>query len=124
MSFLHDSSFQTYQALNQKLETLEQQMDEVSILLAQINLRREKLLARARAKLQSMSAAVQFESATINIPEKAEIEPMTPPTKDIGETQCFWTLQPWASLKFYAVITPLIMDCSRAFPAQMIRKMN
>ena len=29
VSFLHESSFQTYQALNQKLETLEQQKDEL-----------------------------------------------------------------------------------------------
>ena len=70
---LHETSFQTYQALHQKLETLDQQMDELSILLAQSNL----------AQLQSISAAVHFESATINIPSDSDTEPMTPPTKDM-----------------------------------------
>ena len=84
MSFLHDTSFQTYQALNQKLENLKQQMDELSILLAQSDLRREKILARALAQLQSIITAVHFESATINIPNHAETEPMTPSTKDMG----------------------------------------
>ena len=83
MSFLHETSFQTYQAVNQKLETLEQQMDELSILLTQNDLRREKFLARALAQLQSISAAVHFERATINNPNDSEVEPMTPPTKDI-----------------------------------------
>ena len=66
--------------MNQKLETLEQeqQMDEISILLAQSELRRVKLLARALAQLQSISAAVHFESASISIPNDAEVELMTP----------------------------------------------
>ena len=85
MCSLHETSIQTYQTLNQKLETPEQQMDEISILLAQSDLRREKLLARALAQLQSISTAVHFESATIPIPNDTETEPMTPPTKDMGE---------------------------------------
>ena len=84
MSPLHETSFQSYQALNQKLETLGQQMDELSILLTQSDLRREKFLARALAQLQSISEAVQFENATINIPNDSEVEPMTSPTKDMG----------------------------------------
>ena len=42
MSFLHETGFQTSQAVNQKLQTLEQQMDELPILLAQSHLRRER----------------------------------------------------------------------------------
>ena len=38
----HETSIQTDETLNQKLETLEQQMDDISILLAQRDLRREK----------------------------------------------------------------------------------
>ena len=64
-------------------------MDEISTLLAQSDRRREKLIARALAQLQSMSAAVHFESATINIPDNAEVEPTTPPTKDMGEDPIF-----------------------------------
>ena len=89
MSILHETSFQTYQAVNQKLGTLEQQMDELSILLTQSDLRREKLLAQALAQMQLISAAVHFESATINIPNDSEIEPMTPPTKDMGVDPMF-----------------------------------
>ena len=89
MSFLHETSFQTCQAVNQKLETLEQQMDELSILLTQSDLRREKLLARALAEFQSISVAAHFESATINIPNNSEVEPMTPPTKDMGVDPMF-----------------------------------
>ena len=88
-SFLHEASFQTYQGVNQKLETLEQQMDELSILLAQSDLRRENMLAPALAQLQSISAAVHFEIATINIPNDAEAEPMTPPTEDMGVDPMF-----------------------------------
>ena len=84
MSFLQLTSFQTYQAVNQKLETLEQQIDKLSILLTQSDLRREKFLARALAQVQSISTADHFESATINIPNDSEVEPMTPPTKSMG----------------------------------------
>ena len=69
---LHETSIQTYQTLNQKVETLEQQMDEISVLLAQSDLRREKLLARALAQLQSISTAVRFDCATIPIPNDVE----------------------------------------------------
>ena len=47
-------------------------------------------LAPASAHMQSLSAVhfegttVHFEGVTINIPNDAEAEPMTPPTKDIG----------------------------------------
>ena len=80
----HETSIQIYQKQDQQLEALEQQMDELSILLTQSDLRREKLLARALAQLQSISVAVHFKSATINIPNDSEVEPMTPPTKDMG----------------------------------------
>ena len=89
MSFLYETSFQTCQAVNQKLETLEQQMDELSILLTQSDLRREKLLARALAQWQSISVAVHFERVTINIPNHSEVEPMTPPKKDTGVDPMF-----------------------------------
>ena len=61
-------------------------MDEISVLLAQSGLRREKLLAGALAQMQSINADVQvhLRSATVNIPNDAEAEPMTPPTKDMG----------------------------------------
>ena len=61
-------------------------MDEISVLLAQSGLRREKLLARVLAQMQSINADVQIHlrSATIKIPSDAEAEPMTPPTKDMG----------------------------------------
>ena len=114
-SFLHETSFQTYQALNQKLDTLEQQMYGLSILLAESDLRREKLLARALAQLQSISAA------TIKIPNDSEVEPMTLPTKDMVVDPIFLDT---AWLIRYLVITSLNMDRSRAIPAQVIRKMN
>ena len=77
---------QIYQKQDQHLETLEQQMDEISVLLAQSGLRREKWLARVLAQMQSINADVQIHlrSATINFPSDAEAEPMTPPTKDMG----------------------------------------
>ena len=80
------NTIQIYQKQDQQLEALEQQMDEISVLLAQSGLRREKLLARVLAQMQSINADVQIHlrSATINIPSDAEAEPMTPPTKDMG----------------------------------------
>ena len=80
------TTIQIYQKQDQQLETLELQMDEISVLLAQSGLRREKLLARVLAQMQSINADVQIHlrSATINIPSDAEAEPMTPPTKDMG----------------------------------------
>ena len=80
------STIQIYQKQDQQLEALEQQMDEISVLLARSGLRREKLLARVLAQMQSINADVQIHlrSATINIPSDAEAEPMTPPTKDMG----------------------------------------
>ena len=64
-------------------------MDQISVLLARSDLRREKLPARALALLQLISAAVHFKSATINIPKDAETYPMTPPTKDTGVDPMF-----------------------------------
>ena len=80
------TTIQIYQKQDQHLEALEQQMDEISVLLAQSGLRREKLLARVLAQMQSIIADVQIHlrSATINISNDAEAEPMTPPTKDMG----------------------------------------
>ena len=83
---LHETSIQIYQKKGQQLEALEKQMDELSALLAQSGLRRDKLLARALAQMQSMNTDVQvhLRSATINIPNDAEAEPVTPPTEDMG----------------------------------------
>ena len=80
------TTIQIYQKQDQQLEALEQQMDEILVLLAQSGLRREKLLARVLAQMQSINADVQIHlrSATINIPCAAEADPMTPPTKDMG----------------------------------------
>ena len=85
-SSLHETSIQIYQNQDRQLEALEQQMDEISILLAQSGLRREKVLAGALAQMQSINADVQLHlrSATINIPNNAEAEPVTPPTGDMG----------------------------------------
>ena len=55
---------------------------------------REILLARALAQLQSISAAVHIESATINIPDNAEVEPMTPPAEDMGVNSMFLDTTP------------------------------
>ena len=80
------TTIQIYQEQDQQLEALEQQMDEISVLLAQSGLRREKLLARVLAKMLSINADVQIHlrSAIIIIPSDAEAEPMTPPIKDMG----------------------------------------
>ena len=61
-------------------------MDEISILLARSEIRREKLLARVLAQMQSIYADVQIHlrKATINISNDAEEKPMTQPTKDMG----------------------------------------
>ena len=86
---LHETSIQIYQKQDQQLEALEQQMDEISMLLVQSEMRREKFLARVLAQMQSINADVQIHlrSATINISNDAEAKPMTPPTKDMGWTQ-------------------------------------
>ena len=80
------TTIQIYQKQDQQLEALELQMDEISVLLAQSRLRREKLLARVLAQMQSINADVQIhlKSATINIPSDSEAEPITPLTKDMG----------------------------------------
>ena len=80
------TTIQIYQKQDQQLEALEQPMDEISVLLAQSGLHREKLLARVLAQMQSINADVQIHlrSATINIPSDAEAKLMTPATKDMG----------------------------------------
>ena len=80
------TTIQIYQKQDQQLEALEQQMDAISILLAQSEIRREKLLARMLAQMQSINADVQIHlrSTTINISNDPEAEPMTQPTKEIG----------------------------------------
>ena len=82
-SALHKTSIQIETTQDLKLEALEQHMDEVSVWLAQSEIRREKLLARVLAQMQSINANVQvhLRSATINIPNDAEAEPVTPPAK-------------------------------------------
>ena len=81
-SSLHEASFQFYQKQDQQVEALEQQMDEMSIFLAQGTLRREKLLAQK----QSINAEVQahLTNADINVSNDVKSEPLTPPTKDMG----------------------------------------
>ena len=93
---LHETSIQIYQKQDQQLETVEQQVDEISTLLVQSEIRRKKLLARVLAQMQSINADLQIHlrSATVNFPSDAEAEPMTPPTKDMRWTQYLWTLQP------------------------------
>ena len=83
---LHETSIiQIYQKQNQQLEALEQQMDDLSILLTQREIRREQMLARVLAQMQLINAELQvhLRSATINISNDAEAEPMTQPTKDM-----------------------------------------
>ena len=79
---LHEASIQFYQKQDQQVEALEQQMDEMSIFLAQGTLRREKLLAQ----MQSINAEVQahLTNADINVSNDVKSEPLTPPTKDMG----------------------------------------
>ena len=81
-SSLHEASIQFYQKQDQKLEALEQQLDEMSIFLAQGTLRREKLLAQ----MQSINAEVQahLRNADINVSNDVKSEPLTPLTKDMG----------------------------------------
>ena len=77
---LHETSIQIYQKQDQKLKALEQQMDEMSIFLAQGTLHREKLLAQ----MQSINAEVQanLTNADINVSNDVKSEPLTPPTKE------------------------------------------
>ena len=77
---------QIYQKQDHQLEALEQQMDEISAFLEQSALRREKLLARALAKMQLINAEVQvhLRNADINISHAVESEQLTPPTKVMG----------------------------------------
>ena len=79
---LHETSIQIYQKQDQQLKALEQQMDEMSIFLAQGTLRREKLLEQ----MQSINAEVQahLTNADINVSNDVKSEPLTPPTKDMG----------------------------------------
>ena len=76
---LHETSIQIYQKQDQQLNALEQQMDEISIFLAQGTLRREKLLAQ----MQSINAEVQAHLTNADIID-VKSEPLTPPTKDMG----------------------------------------
>ena len=79
---LHETSIQIYQKQDQQLKALEQQMDEMSIFLAQGTLRREELLAQ----MQSINAEVQVHltNTDINVSNDVKSEPLTPPTKDMG----------------------------------------
>ena len=119
---LHEASIQFYQKQDQQVEALEQQMDEMSIFLAQGTLRREKLLAQ----MQSINAEVQahLTNADINVSNDVKSEPLTPPTKDMGWTQFLWTIQPWVLLTLCLKITPVIMGCASATSTRVIRRMN
>ena len=83
---LQETSMQIYQKQDHQLEALEQQMDEISAFLEQTTLRREKLLERAVAQMQSINAEVQahLTNADINVPNDVKSEPLTPRTKDMG----------------------------------------
>ena len=83
---LHETIIQIYLKQDQQLKALEQQMDEMSIFSAQSTLRREKLLARAQAQMQSINAEVQIliRNADMNVSNDVKSEPLTPPTKDMG----------------------------------------
>ena len=85
-SSLYETCVQIYQKQDHQLQALEQQIDEISAFLEQSTLRREKLLARALAKMQLINAEVQvhLENADINNSDAVESEPLTPPTKDMG----------------------------------------
>ena len=85
-SSLYETCVQIYQKQDHQLEALEQQMDEISTFLEQTTLRREKLLARALAQMQSINAEVQahLRNADINVSNDVKSEPLTPPTKDMG----------------------------------------
>ena len=54
--------------------------------LEDLKFRREKLLARALAQMQSINAEVQahLRNADINVSNDVKSEPLTPPTKDMG----------------------------------------
>ena len=57
-----------------------------STMLENLKFRREKLLARALAQMQSINAEVQahLRNADINVSNDVKSEPFTPPTKDMG----------------------------------------
>ena len=90
----------------------------------------ENALERVIAQVQAMSAAtplhqkelVVLKNATVTISNNTKLESVIPPARDMG--QYLWTQQPWALLIHYLFITPVIMSCSRATPAQVIQKMN
>ena len=75
-SSLHKASIQFYQKQDQQLEALEQQKDKISVFLAQSTLRREKLLARALAQMQSINAEMQahLRNADINVSNDVKSE--------------------------------------------------
>ena len=79
-SSLNRASIQIETTQDIKLKALEQHMDEVSVWLAQSEVRREKLLARVLAQLQTINSNLQrpvhIKTVTINDSER---EPMTPP---------------------------------------------
>ena len=85
-SSFYETCVQIYQTQDHQLEALEQQIEEISIFLAQSTLRREKLLARALGQMQLINAEVQVHlgNGDINISDAVESEPLTPPTKDMG----------------------------------------
>ena len=101
-------------------------MDEISVLLAQSGLCREKLLARVLAQMQSINADVQIHlrSATINFPSDAEAEPMTPPTKDMGLDPISLNTSTTNIAETLPKITPVTIGCASATSTQVIRKMN
>ena len=84
--------------------------------LEDLKFRREKLLARALAQMQSINSEVQahLRNADINVSNDVKSEPLTPPTKDMGWTQYLWTLQPWVLLTLCLNITPVIVGCASA----------
>ena len=123
-SSLYETCVQIYQKQDHQVDPLEQQMDEISAFLEQSTLRREKLLARALAKMQLTNAEVQVHlgNADINYSDAVKSEPLTPPTKDMGVDPR--TPQPCVLLTLCLNITPMTMGCASATSTQVIRRMN
>ena len=106
MSFLHETSFQTCQGVNQKLETLEQQMDELSIFLTQSDLRREKLLGASAIAVDECSSTLRKchyqNCGTRILSANAVLEAETAPTPNI--------------LQNHLSTTPMDSVCNSHFP--------
>ena len=125
-SSLYETCVQIYQKQDHQLEALEQQMDEISAFLEQTTLRREKLLARALAQMQSINAGVQIllRNAVMNVSNDVKSEPLTPLTKDMGVDPISLDTTTMCIADTCLNITPVTMGCASATSTQVIRRMN